>query len=214
MWTWTLNWNEIRDDIVIGSCPLKTADIDRISEQTGATALLSVQHDECRDHFGIDYEQHRRHGERAGLAMVNAPMRDFDPPEQRERLPVAVFYLHKLITGGRKVYVHCTAGVNRSPLTVLGYLTFVEGMSSDDAMALIRRGRPEAEPTWEAYHGCRQDLLDRHRIAIQAHAWELSQDNQESDSENTWYRAEAEIIREVCTRPPPPPVDRLDPHRS
>ena len=48
MWKWTLNWNEIRDDLVIGACPMTTADMDTMQKQTGATALLSVQTDECR----------------------------------------------------------------------------------------------------------------------------------------------------------------------
>jgi hypothetical protein len=31
-----------------------------------------------------------------------------------------------LVAMGKRVYVHCTAGINRATLTVVGYLTFVE----------------------------------------------------------------------------------------
>ncbi len=34
--------------------------------------------------------------------------------------------LHALLSMGRTVYVHCTAGINRATLTVVGYLTFVQ----------------------------------------------------------------------------------------
>jgi protein-tyrosine phosphatase len=155
MWVWTLNWGEIRDDIVVGSCPSAPADIDRICEETGATALLSLQTDECRAALGIDHRAHLDHAARRGVLLVNAPMRDFDPLDQRDRLPDAVGALHRLLDEGHRTYVHCTAGINRGPLTVLGYLTFVEGMTVEDAMALILRGRPEASPYWEPYWACR-----------------------------------------------------------
>ena len=40
-------------------------------------------------------------------------------------LPEAVRMLYLLIAAGKKVYVHCTAGINRATLTVVGYFTFV-----------------------------------------------------------------------------------------
>jgi protein-tyrosine phosphatase len=197
MWVWKLNWGEIRNDILIGSCPMTTADIDRIREDVGVNALLSLQTDECRAAFRIDYEAHLRHAERRQLLLVNTPMRDFDPPEQRQRLPAAVNALYRLLEGGHKVYVHCTAGINRSPLTVLAYLTFVEGMMVAEAIALIRRGRPEAEPYWESYYGCREDILTRHRNAIELRAWDLAQRNPHNHPDTNWLQAEQEILHEV-----------------
>ena len=41
-------------------------------------------------------------------------------------LPEAVRLLHLLLTNGKRVYVHCTAGINRATLTTVGYLTFVK----------------------------------------------------------------------------------------
>src|SRR5512147_2514774 len=166
MWEWTLNWDRIRDNLVIGSCPMTVEDIDRIREETGATALLSLQSDACRAHFDIDYLEHRAHGERRELAMVNAPMLDFDPPDQRRHLPQAVRCLRELLEAGQKVYLHCTAGCNRAPLTALGYLTFVEMQAPDAAAAFIREARPQADPSWEAYQGCRADLVDTLRQNI------------------------------------------------
>lgn len=202
MWTWTLNWGEIREDIVIGSCPITLADIDRIREIVRATAILSVQTDECRARFNIIHEQHQCYGEQAGLVMVNAPMRDFDPPDQRRNLPRAVTALTRLLANGHRVYVHCTAGINRSPLTVLGYLSFVETRPADEALALIRRGRPEAEPYWDAYQGCWRDLVERHRSAISARASELSRRDPARSSELNWHQAEREVIHAAFTANP------------
>jgi len=195
MWAWTLNWSEIREDILVGSCPMTAQDIDRIREQTCATAILSIQSDQCRAAFDINYKTHQRHGARHGLVMVNAPMRDFDPAHQRQSLPHAVRTLHRLIDAKHRVYVHCTAGINRAPLTVLTYLTFVEGLTIEEAMRLIHDARPEAAPYWEPYHNCWQDLVAEHRDAVELRAWELSQQLPASTPEANWLQAEKEVIR-------------------
>jgi hypothetical protein len=93
--------------------------------------------------------------------------------------------------------VHCTAGINRSPLTVLGYLSFVETLSTEEALALIRRGRPEAEPYLDAYQGCRRDLVERHRLTISVRAWDLFRRDPTRPSDLNWYLAEREVIRET-----------------
>jgi hypothetical protein len=197
MWAWTLNWGEIRRDIVVGSCPSAPADIDRICEEAGASALLSLQTDECRAALGIDHGAHLDHAARRGVVLLNAPMRDFDPVDQRDRLPDAVAALRRLLADGHRAYVHCTAGINRAPLTVLGYLTFVEGMTVDDAMALILRGRPQASPYWEPYHGCREDTLARTRAQVELRAWTLAQRDPSRSADSNWLQAEREVLSEA-----------------
>lgn len=213
-WRWSLNWGVVRDDIVVGSCPMTTRDIDRIRKGTGASALLSVQTHMCREAFNVDYDNHYRHAVKRGLAMDNAPMRDFDPFDQRCRLANAVCSLHRLLSQDHRVYVYCTAGLNRSPLTVLGYLTFLDQMTPQDALALIVAGRPEAQPSWEAYEGCRQDLVERCRDAIARRAWDLAQSSAGGSAETHWLRAEKEVIRDVFLSAAVAPDQRLDPNRS
>jgi predicted protein tyrosine phosphatase len=214
MWEWTLNWNRIRDDLVIGSCPTTTEDIDRIRTETAATALLSLQSDACRTHFGIDYLEQRAHAERSELAMVNAPMLDFNPPDQRRHLPQAVRCLRELLAAGHKVYLHCTAGCNRAPLTALGYLTFVEMQAPDAAAAFIRAARPQADPSWEAYQGCRADLVEILRQNIMVRAYYLSQESPDVAPDAHWGRAESEMIRAAFINGRAPARWRLDPSRE
>ena len=214
MWEWTLNWDQIRDDLVIGSCPITTHDIDRIRDQTGVTALLSLQSDECRKHFGIDYLEHRAHGARNALALVNAPMLDFDPPDQRRNLPLAVGTLCDLLAAGHKVYLHCTAGCNRAPLTALAYLAFVEMQAPEAAGARIREARPQADPSWEAYQGCRDDLVEMLRSNIMVRAYYLSQENPDTPADAHWMQAEREMIRSAFVNGRAPSGWRLDPHRE
>ncbi len=197
MWVWTLNWGEIRQDLVIGSCPVRPTDIDEICHSTGVTALLSVQTDDCRTALGIDHDALEEHASNRGLLLLNAPIRDFDPEDQRKRLGHAVRRLRGLLADGHRAYVHCTAGINRAPLVTLAYLTFVEGVAVPDAVALIRRGRPEASPNWDAYHGCRQDALAAHRATVALRAWNLSQAEPGETPTGNWLRAEREILREA-----------------
>jgi hypothetical protein len=197
MWAWTLNWGEIRNDILIGSCPIRPSDIDRICDETGADALVSLQTDECRAALGIHYELLVTHALSRSVFTVNAPMRDFDGEEQRKRLPDAVGKLCDALRRGHRTYVHCTAGINRGPLVVLAYLTFVEGIEVGEAMAMIHRGRPEASPYWSAYQGCRRDMLEAHRAAIALRAWHLSRDHPAETPESHWFRAEREVMSQV-----------------
>ncbi len=212
-WQWSLNWDEVRTDIVIGSCPMATADIDCICNGTGANALLSLQSDDCRAAFGIDYDAHALHGGARGMRMVNTPMLDFNPPDQRRNLPSAVRALAALLTEGHKVYVHCTAGLNRAPLTVMGYLVFIELVEPDEAIAFIRRARPAADPSWEAYEGCRDDLIDALRDYIAVRAYYLSRQYPENDETRNWYRAEVDVIRQAFLSPRSLPAARRDPSR-
>ena len=60
MWTCTLNWNVVRRDLVIGSCPRSSNDLNIIQAETQVTAMLSLQHDECLEALEIDYPRHLR----------------------------------------------------------------------------------------------------------------------------------------------------------
>lgn len=207
MWMWTLNWNEIRPDLVVGSCPMTPADLKRLRSKARITALLSLQHQECLDHHSIDYPSHERQGQRLQLTLVRSPMRDFDDEDQRRCLPDAVRALHTLLRNGHRVYIHCTAGINRSPLVILAYLNFVEGQPHSDAFSLIRRQRPQAAPSWEAFDGARQDLLEPHRASIRTQAAEIFRRGLSPDLDNARSRAEQQMIRTalgITAKPYPP----------
>ncbi len=214
MWEWTLNWSRIRDNLFIGTCPRTISDVDHIRDSTGATALLSLQSDDCRRPFGIDWENLHAHSEHVQLVMLNAPMLDFDPPDQRRNLPRAVRSLHDLLASQHTVYLHDTASINRAPLTALGYLTFVEMRRPDEAMQEILAQRPDSAPSWEVYEGCRQDLLEMLREQIMVRAYYLSQEQPEHATDDHWLQAEREMIRASFMAAQTPLSARLDPSRD
>jgi atypical dual specificity phosphatase len=195
MWTWSLNWGEVSPHLVVGTCPLAPADVGRIQAGAGVSAVLSLQHDDCLAYWGIDYDTIHNQGSRLGLTMRRCPLRDFDIPNQRERLPHAVAALTRLRSEGHRIYVHCTAGLGRAPLTVLAYLTWVEGQPPECAIRTIHNARRGAVPAWEAYHGCREDLVVRYHTMIERRAYELHEKGGSRTALDNWVDAETGVIR-------------------
>lgn len=210
-WSWSLNWNVIRHDLVIGSCPRSPSDLERIRAEAKVSAILSVQHDECLEKLAIDYPQLVHHGQTLGLFMQRSPMRDFDAEDQRHRLPDAVQALHRLLSQGHCVYLHCTAGINRSPLAALAYLTWIEGQRLDEALLRLRQARPEVYPYLDAYESCFQDLCAAHVGRIQQWVSASSHQDSRQSAEERRLQAERVVIREVLAATPrTAPITGLD----
>lgn len=70
--------------------------------------------------------------------------------------PEATEFIHRSLSLGRAVLVHCRAGVSRSASTVIAYLIEYHGYSLHDAFALVRSRRPVATPNL----GFMQKLID------------------------------------------------------
>jgi atypical dual specificity phosphatase len=174
-------------------------DLGRITEAERISAILSVQHDDCLAYWEIDERRMRARGERLGLQMSRTPMRDFDIADQQQHLPRAVAALAGLRARGHRVYVHCTAGLGRAPLTVLGYLSWIEGCTPEEAIRVILSARPGAVPAWEAYRGSHQALVDEHWHAIECRAYTLYESRQGTpgDADSDWRQAEVEVIRSL-----------------
>lgn len=194
-----MNWSQITAHIVIGTCPMEFDDLRRIHAEAGASGVLSLQHDDCLANWDIDYTAMNHIGAELGLIMERYPIRDFDVPDMRRCLPAAIMKLANLRAQKLRTYVHCTAGLGRAPLVVLGYLTLVEGYSPNAAIRLILDGRPGAAPSWEAYHGCCQDLIARHRVAIERRAYELYKLGVHGNASADWCQAQAEVLHSVLT---------------
>jgi protein-tyrosine phosphatase len=62
------------------------------------------------------------------------------------RFDAAAKQIRSWLESGKRVLVHCTAGVSRSVSAVAWYLMRYEGYSWDEALELIRQGRSVAYP--------------------------------------------------------------------
>lgn len=84
---------------------------------------------------------------RHGLELLHIPVPDFTPPAPEDIdtfLQHARFQRHE----GKAIVVHCGAGIGRTGTMIACYLVG-QGMSADQAIALIRKKRPGSIETQE-----------------------------------------------------------------
>jgi hypothetical protein len=172
-------------------------DLADIRTGTGASAVLSLQHEECLKYWNIDLYAMRCAAADLGLPMARWPIRDFDIPDMRKNLPDAVSLLSGLLCSGHRTYVHCTAGMGRAPLVALAHMIWAEGLPREEAARRLSTGRPEAVPAWEALDGASADLEGRHREKIERRAYALFQAGTYRDPVQDWLRAKSDVFSRV-----------------
>ncbi len=136
-----INFSRILDNLIVGSCPATALDARRLA-QAGITAVMNLQSDADFHRLGIDWMALENHYHELGLAVYRIPMIDFDEADIAALLPQAAESLDRALGMGHRVYLHCTAGRERSPTTAVAWLTWYGGYELDDALALVRKARP------------------------------------------------------------------------
>lgn len=121
----------VQPNLFVGPNPLCDVDFEELKSQN-ITAILSLQTEEDLREGGMDLAQEA--ATTAGLVFRSVPVRDFDPADLALRLPDCVTALERLLNDGHAVYVHCTAGVNRSPTVVIAYLHWCGGWGLEQAV--------------------------------------------------------------------------------
>jgi len=160
-----MNLDPILPNLYVGSCPINPADIDRLQQEFGISAVLNMQTDDDFAYWGIDWERLETHYRRQGIAVRRVPIHDFEPGDLRQNLVASVQALDELMRRGHTVYVHCSAGINRSPSTVVAYLHWIEGRSLEEAVAHVTRCR-NCDPYVDAIRSAIED--QRKRAATEA----------------------------------------------
>ena len=136
-----MNLDQILPNIFLGSCPTSSSDIEQLKSDFGITAVLNVQTDEDIAHWGIEWADLDAAYQQAGIECRRVPVVDFHPDDLCRRLPDCVKALDELLGAGHTVYVHCSAGMNRSPSTVVAYLHWTQGMTLDEALNVVMQRR-------------------------------------------------------------------------
>jgi len=140
--------DEIVPGLFLGACPRTAGDAARLAA-AGISAVLTVQTDEDLADQEIDWPALLAAYEHRGIAVCRQPIRDFEPRDLRDHLPEAVGALRELREAGHRVYVHCTAGVGRSPSVVVAFLHWVRDWDLAEAARHVI-DRRWCEPNLEA----------------------------------------------------------------
>jgi hypothetical protein len=155
--------------LIIGSCPRSPADVDRLIDEAGVEAIICLQCTLCHGAMKIDWEPIKQRALERGVLIVRVSVRDFDRLDQAKMLPEMVRKLALFQALGKRTYVHCTAGINRASLTVLGYLTFVNGMDYDAALEIVKKNRPQANPYAVSWNIARARLIAERNEDVYLH---------------------------------------------
>lgn len=148
--------SRILPNLFVGPCPKDPADIDQLGQALGVTAVLNLQTQQDFDYWSIDWDQLEAAYRAAGIDVRRVPIEDFNPDDLRHRLPGGVAALDALLKAGHTTYVHCSAGINRAPSTVIAYLHWVEGWELDRAVAHVTERRA-CDPYVEAIRLASED---------------------------------------------------------
>jgi len=148
--------DQILPQVYVGSCPISAGDVDLLARQFRISAVLNVQTDEDMAYWGIGWEQLAGVYRDSGMEVRRVPVEDFDPEDLRRKLPDCVRALDELLRAGHVVYVHCSAGKNRSPSTVVAYLHWVVGWDLDAAFSHVTAHR-WCQPYFESIRAATED---------------------------------------------------------
>ncbi len=151
-----MDHSEILAHLFVGSCPKSPADIDRLKQEAGITAVINLQTESDLSYWDIDWPLLEAHYRAVDIHVRRVPIQDFNRDALRENLPRCVAVADDLLKNGHTVFVHCNVGVNRSPSAVIAYLHWIEGRTLDEAVGHVTECR-SCDPYVEAIRLATED---------------------------------------------------------
>jgi atypical dual specificity phosphatase len=133
--------SEILSGLLIGEYP-NPDDIDWLQREHRVSAVLSLQDDADLLSKCLAIEDLRRGYASQGVEFHRVGVPDCDTAELQRRLDEIVGLLDDLLGRGRRVYLHCNAGMNRAPTVAAAFLHARRGMPLAAAVALVKSRRP------------------------------------------------------------------------
>jgi predicted protein tyrosine phosphatase len=150
-WFSVYGFAEIQDGFLVGAFPLDRADVAML-ERMKIERVLNLVEDEEYAHG--EHEVVADALQLSGIVEDRIGLTDFG------RLPGgklddAIRTVIDWLGRGRRVYLHCRAGYQRSAAVAAGVVALTEGVEIEEALDLVHRRKPSADPLPEQ----REDLL-------------------------------------------------------
>ncbi len=136
-----IQFDRIQPRIFVGTCPSAETDVIRLRRSLGVTAVLNLQTDADFEKWNIDWASMELAYQRSEILVIRLPVVDFDRNDLKHKIQSAGDALTSLLNVGHSVYVHCTAGMERSPATVIAHLVQDQGYTLDQAIDEVRTRR-------------------------------------------------------------------------
>jgi len=129
--------------LFVGPGPTGLDDIGVLAEH-GVTGLLSLQTDDDLGARGLRWSTLWQIYTARGITAERVPIRDFDRRDFARNIEAGLAALDPLLASCARVYLHCTAGLNRSPTLALAHL--YRTLGPERALAALMERHPDAVP--------------------------------------------------------------------
>ncbi len=136
-----LDIDEVADGLWVGSYPSTPEFVTTLTQDLGITAIVSVQTDDDLAVLGLNWPAMERFIQAQGIELARVPIRDFDDRSLERGLTEAAQTVHFFRSLDRPTYLHCTAGLNRSPSVAIAYLVAHQDMDLDEALDQVTERR-------------------------------------------------------------------------
>jgi protein-tyrosine phosphatase len=140
---------QVLPSLYIGSHPKTIDDIEKLRKEFAVTAVLNLQTEADMASVDLLWQPLETHYKAACLHLVRLPVQE-EQKEMRAKLLQCVRMLDDLIAREHTVFVHCTAGIARSPTVAIGYLRWCAGWEWDAAVTHVTKLRQGCSPHLEA----------------------------------------------------------------
>lgn len=141
-WFGRFGFAEVGEGLLVGAYPLDAKDVASIAA-AGADVVFNLVED-------AEYGQGERDAVMAALEATGVherrlPLMDYGRLGLQE-LDRAVDEIVEDLEAGRRVYLHCRAGWQRSAAVAAGVIALREDIGIEQALGVLRRRKPSAEP--------------------------------------------------------------------
>lgn len=138
----SIDFDRVLPQVLVGTYPENAADVESLGRDHQVTAVLNLQSEEDFARLGCDWPCLEEAYRRLNIEVRRVPVRDFDTADLTLHLTECVQALADLLERGHAVYVHCSAGLGRSPSVVIAYLHWIEGLDLFEAIERISQCHP------------------------------------------------------------------------
>ncbi len=132
-----LDCNEMIPDRLWVGRMIRPEDV-KLLVQMGISHVVSLQSDDDLSNYGISLKKLIKALEEARIELIRVATPDFNKDALTKNLSASVAEVDAALTPRwAKVYLHCTAGINRSPTVAAAYLMKTRGFSPQEAFDYV-----------------------------------------------------------------------------
>lgn len=151
-----MDYAQLTSRLYFGSHPQTIDDVEMLQKVLAVTAILNLQTNEDMDTAKLNWAPLESYYKNCAVSLCRMPVQE-EQVVLREKLLECVDMVVQLLAAGHTVYLHCTAGIGRSPTVAIGYLHCYLGWEFGAAVRYVKQLR-QCSPHVEAL---RRAILDR-----------------------------------------------------